>query len=186
MSFGSRGRQDGTLAFEEKDETTKWRDGFTLIGIERSGRGRVERTTIPDASCFGAQNAALSLFWTLSTTMRERSGYSGKLVVEVDHLPNDEDYIVNQINPRCPGEDNCPSTDARLCDTCWFREFVNTDGIETVVEGVTWEGKGEKEVRLRITGHMRFEATNSIEYGWEYDEEFEVEKVEVLPEPTCY
>jgi hypothetical protein len=104
---------------------------------------------------------------------RERSGHSGKLVVEVDYLPDDKDYIVNMVSPPCPGE-SCPSVDGRLCDACWFEDFVNTVGFESIVE---WE---EKESTLRITGHMQFELVNSIDYGRNYDEWFEVENVEVL------
>lgn len=118
---------------------------------------------------------------------RERSEYSGKLVVEVDYLPGDEYYIINQTQPKCqcPGSD-CPETNGRLCDACWFQEFAGTVGFETIVDDVTWEGKGKKESTLRITGHMWFESTSSIDYGWDCDEGFEVEKIEALPEPVCY
>ena len=115
---------------------------------------------------------------------RERSDYSGPLVLEVHYQPGDEDYTVQDVQPKCSGSD-CSATDGRLCDTCWFEEFDWTCGFDDDLRAMEWKGKGEKEAWLRVTGHMQFESTNSIECGWEYDEEFEIEKVEVLPEPVC-
>lgn len=67
----------------------------------------------------------------------------------------------------------------RLCDVGWLEEFVNCVGARALVESLeVLQEAAAKRASLRLLGRMVSECFHGSE-GADYDEYFEVEKVEL-------
>lgn len=118
-----------------------------------------------------------------------RQGYAGGpmlVIVACKFFPADERYDadrdceVSNVDPPCPGQDSCALAGGRLCNACWLEELVKQVGIETVLlEDVEMP---DTDCAVVLRGHMWSDyREDHWSGGWDGEEGFEVESVEVMP-----
>lgn len=122
---------------------------------------------------------------------------SERMVVHLSYLPPvfgsypqapghdglwEEEFTILRTIPACPKR-RCHDKDERLCPECWLLEYVSQVGLEeALTEDLEFEGRGEKECTVVLSGHMVSELLpGNPNRPDEWDENFEVVSIDVLP-----
>ena len=87
-------------------------------------------------------------------------------------------WLVLRITPKCPVK-RCHG--GQLCDECWFLDYVANVGIEKVIKGVEWAGRGKEPATVVLSGHMISERLDSVVSGWDFDDHFEIVSFDIKP-----